>query len=276
MTRTVDILTVTDGGVNARADCLSVEEPLEIRLRWTENGTVRETVAALSMRTPGADGELAAGFLWGEGIVSRPDQIAAVEITGENKVCVTLAPGVSVNLGTLERHFYTTSSCGVCGKTSLQALETLHGPAPAKGRPIVDRSVIHALPDTLRAAQETFNQTGGLHAAALFDSAGGLLCLREDVGRHNALDKVVGAQVLGNTLPLSERILLISGRASFELLQKTLSAGIPILAAVGAPSSLAADLAREYDITLLGFVRGNRFNIYSSPWRIAGLESTNL
>ena len=276
MTRTVDILTVTEGGVDARTDCLSVEEPLEIKLRWTDGGAVRETVAALSMRTPGHDEELAAGFLWGEGIVSRPDQIAAVHVTDENKVCVTLAPGIPVNLGTLERHFYTTSSCGVCGKTSLQALEAMHGPAPAKGRPVVDSHVIHALPDTLRAAQETFNRTGGLHAAALFDSVGHLLCLREDVGRHNALDKVVGAQVLGNTLPLSECILLVSGRASFELMQKTLAAGIPLLAAVGAPSSLAVDLAREYDITLLGFVRGSRFNIYSSPWRIAGLESTTL
>jgi FdhD protein len=175
---------------------------------------------------------------------------------------------VAVDLTRLERHFYTSSSCGVCGKASLEAVRVCVRQRLPEGRPLIDAEVIHRLPESLRAAQTVFDRTGGLHAAALFDARGQLLCLREDVGRHNALDKLIGAQFLAGRTPLSEDILLVSGRASFELVQKAVVAGIPTLAAVGAPSSLAVSLAREHGLTVLGFVRQDRFNIYTGAERI--------
>jgi FdhD protein len=185
-----------------------------------------------------------------------------------NVVRVDLRPEVVVDVTRLERHFYTASSCGVCGKASLEAVRVYSPHRPAEGRPVVEAGVIHRLPDTLRAEQAVFDRTGGLHAAALFDIHGDLLCLREDVGRHNALDKLIGVQFLSGRSPLSESILLVSGRASFELVQKAAVAGIPLLAAVGAPSSLAVDLAGECGLTVLGFVRADRFNIYTGADRI--------
>jgi FdhD protein len=179
-----------------------------------------------------------------------------------------LWPEFAVDVTRLERHFYTASSCGVCGKASLEAVRVCSPHRAAEGWPVVEAAVIHRLPDTLRAEQAVFDRTGGLHAAALFDSHGNLLCLREDVGRHNALDKLIGIQFLSGRTPLSESVLLVSGRASFELVQKAAVAGIPILAAVGAPSSLAVDLARECGLTVLGFVRADRFNIYTGAERI--------
>jgi FdhD protein len=261
--------------VHAQADVLAVEEPLEIRLRFGDARARRQRAVSVTMRTPGHDLELAVGFLWTEGILADPEQLQQVRHCGPpgtaghpNVVRVELQPGAAVELDRLERHFYTTSSCGVCGKTSLEAVRVTHRPPLVEGRPVLDPDVIHGLPEALRDAQSVFDRTGGLHAAGLFDDRGRLLCLREDVGRHNALDKLIGAQVLARNLPLSNHILLLSGRASFELVQKAMMAGIPVLAAVGAPSSLAVDLARDCGMTVLGFVRNGRFNIYAGADRI--------
>ncbi len=249
-------------------DVLAVEEPLEIRLGCELAGRHVHHPICVTMRTPGHDQELAVGFLFTEGILTAREQVAAVRSCGGgNVVRVDLQPGVAVDLTRLERNFYVASSCGVCGKKALEAVRVCSRHRPAQGWPVVEAAVIHRLPGTLRAAQTVFERTGGLHAAALFDVAGSLLDLREDVGRHNALDKLIGAQFLaGRTL--AETLLLVSGRASFELVQKAAVAGIPILAAVGAPSSLAVDLARDCGLTVLGFVREDRFNVYTGGERI--------
>jgi FdhD protein len=250
-------------------DQLAVEEPLLIELAHHRNGgRVTESIS-VTMRTPGHDTELAVGFLFTEGILGGASEIAGAETVAENTVRVTLDARVPVDVRRLERHFYTTSSCGVCGKTSLEALEAARPIVLRAGHPVVSADVVHALPDALRAAQRAFDRTGGLHAAALFDAAGHLLLLREDVGRHNAVDKLVGASLLAGSLPLSDHLVLVSGRASFELVQKVLAAGVPILAAVGAPSSLAVDTARAYGATLLGFVRQGRFNVYADAGRVS-------
>ncbi len=262
-------------------DVLAVEEPLEIRVK--PYGMPHRAVS-ITMRTPGEDAELAAGFLFTEGILSSPEQIEQIRHCGlkigkgkgaldraaalnSNTIRIDLADGVEIDLKRLTRNFYTTSSCGVCGKSSIEALHTGVKTLPTDG-PKVSREVIHGLPKNLRSAQEVFDQTGGLHASALFDLDGRLDIIREDVGRHNALDKVIGARFLSREIPLSDKILLVSGRASFELVQKALMAGIPILAAVGAPSSLAVELAAEYGMTLLGFVREGRFNLYCGQQRV--------
>jgi FdhD protein len=221
------------------------------------------------MRTPGHDDELAVGFLYAEGIILTREQVAGVRVCGGgNVVRVELAAGVRVDLARLERHFYTSSSCGVCGKASLEAVQVCARHRLAAGMPVIDAEAIHHLPKVLRASQTVFEHTGGLHAAALFNTEGALLCLREDVGRHNALDKLIGAQFLADRTPLSNNVLLVSGRASFELVQKAAVAGIPILAAVGAPSSLAVSLARKHGLTVIGFVRPDRFNLYTGTERI--------
>src|SRR5687768_439331 len=223
------------------------------------------------MRTPGDDAELAAGFLFTEGIIGSRDQIENIRNCGPggNTIVVELAEGVDLDMKRLERHFYTSSSCGVCGKSSIEALHT--GARKIEGRkfPVIDPSVVRRMPGELRRAQSTFDVTGGLHASALFKSDGSIDVVREDVGRHNALDKVIGAKLLCGEVPLSDRALLVSGRASFELVQKALMAGIPVLAAVGAPSSLAVEMAREFGMTLIGFVRDDRFNIYCGEERIS-------
>lgn len=264
---------------NARSaadrDTLAVEEPLEIRLGLTENGKSAHRAVSITMRTPGSDFALAAGFLFTEGILNSKDQIAAIKHCGkfphnQNTVRIDLTAGTTVDLKKLERNFYTTSSCGVCGKSSLEAL----GVAGARkitsiDRPPVPGEIIHTLPGTVRRAQNIFDETGGLHAAALFDAFGNLIDLKEDVGRHNAVDKLIGAKFLAGDVPaLADKILFLSGRASFELVQKAVMAQIPIVCAVGAPSSLAVEAAREFDIALLGFVRDERFNIYHGKDRI--------
>lgn len=266
------------GEILFEQDALVIEEPLEIRLGFVENGKAKHKSVSITMRTPGDDFELAAGFLFTEGIVKSADQIKQTKHCGvsskdsvfNNTVRVDLRADVEIDFKKLERHFYTTSSCGVCGKTSIEALETGVSSLAEHSSLNFATETIHRLPEILRAQQNVFDRTGGLHAAALFNSAGELVSLREDVGRHNAVDKLIGKEFLAGETPISDKLLLVSGRASFELVQKALMAGIPILAAVGAPSSLAVELAREYGMTLLGFVRDNRFNIYCGAERIEG------
>ena len=277
----VSIVDVPVDEVNGQSrrnhrDQLAIEEPLEIALTHGPIDSRERRSISVTMRTPGNDSELAAGFLLSESIVHSRNEIESIDPCGppagpnggQNVVHVTLRSDVIVDLARLERHFYTTSSCGVCGKTSLEALQVDARPAPPRDRPHVRTAIIHRLPERLRQAQAVFERTGGLHAAALFEADGTLLALREDVGRHNAVDKLIGSQLLAGRLPLFDKLLLVSGRASFELMQKALMAGIPLLAAVGAPSSLAVDLATRFGLTLLGFVRNDRFNIYSGGERV--------
>lgn len=269
---------VKSGKVLIEQDALAVEEPLEIRLGYERNGELTHKSISITMRTPGDDFELAAGFLFTEGIIKSADQIKQIKHCGvptknsgfKNTVRVDLHADVAIDFKKLERHFYTTSSCGVCGKTSIEALQTGVCKLQEHENILFPSQTIHRLPEILRSRQTVFNQTGGLHAAALFNHQGKIENLREDVGRHNAVDKLIGAGFLAGKTPISGKLMLVSGRASFELVQKALMAGIPILAAVGAPSSLAVELASEMGMTLLGFVRDNRFNIYCGAERIKG------
>jgi len=272
------------GEVSVEQDALAVEEPLEIRLGFIKNGKRTHKSISITMRTPGDDFELAAGFLFTEGIIKSADQITKIKHCGvpakdsifNNTVRVDLRSDVKIDFKRLERHFYTSSSCGVCGKTSIEALQTGVCSLAENTSPIFAAETIHRLPEILRTSQNVFDRTGGLHAAALFNQAGEMESLREDVGRHNAVDKIIGTKFLAGKTPVSDKLLLVSGRASFELVQKALMAGIPILAAVGAPSSLAVELAREYGMTLLGFVRDNRFNIYCGAERIESQDDFDL
>jgi FdhD protein len=277
------------------ADVLAVEEPLEIQLAYGPSDARRVKSISVTMRTPGHDFELAAGFLMTEGVVADSVDISdifyasgrlgatdppsqAIRSTEDlvlpyqperNIVRVELRPDVLVSLGNLERNFYTTSSCGICGKASLLALRTACPPRSANCFRVTAR-VLYSLPEKLRAAQNVFEKTGGLHASGIFDAEGELYATREDVGRHNAVDKLLGAEFLADRTPLRDRLLLLSGRASFELLQKALMGGISMVVAVGAPSSLAVQVAKEFDITLVGFLRGDRFNVYHGAERILG------
>jgi FdhD protein len=244
----------------AEPDYVAVEEPLEIRLCGRN--------VAITMRTPGHDPELAAGFLFTEGILKDRGQVAEIATPEPNVADVRLVNEDGIDATRLERRFYMSSSCGVCGKASLQAVEAAGCPVLVRDRPMVERAVIHSLPERLRASQAVFERTGGLHGAALFDASGELREVREDVGRHNAVDKLIGAAFLAGSVPLSENILLLSGRVSFELVQKAVMAGIAVIAAVGAPSSLAVEVALRFGMTLAGFVRNGRFNLYSGEWRL--------
>lgn len=265
---------VVEGGERrARYDRLATEEPMEIRL---VAGTERRTVA-ITMRTPGADFELAAGFLYAEGIIRGIDDVRRIvyctdrdldEEQRYNVVTVELAAAAMPDLEPLERHFTTTSACGVCGKASLEALAVRGVPALGAG-PLLTPATIAAIPERLREGQGVFERTGGLHAAALFDAAGRRLAVREDVGRHNALDKLVGWAMMERRLPMTDGVIAVSGRSSYEIVQKALVAGASVVCAISAPSSLAVDLARTYGMTLLGFVRGERFNVYAGGERIA-------
>lgn len=259
--------------VKAETDTLAIEKPLEIRLGLTENGKLTHKAVSITMRTPGDDFELAAGFLFTEGILQSKNQIAGIKHCGKfpaqhNTVRIDLQENTEINLKKLERNFYTTSSCGVCGKTSLEALATGAKAIRQKDFPQVSVEIIHELPEKLRQVQTVFDKTGGLHAAALFETNGNFIDSREDVGRHNAVDKLIGGRFLADKLPLADKILFLSGRASFELLQKAVMAQIPIVCAVGAPSSLAVDAAKNFNVTLLGFVRDGRFNVYSGIERV--------
>lgn len=269
------VVRVRDGAVSARADTLVGEEPLEIRV----NGSP----LAVTMRTPGDDFALAAGFLVSEGVLADAAELATIAYCAGattddaggrsntyNVLDVRLAAGVPEPDAGVARNVYTTSSCGLCGKASLEAVRTTaRWPLPLTGGPRLTPEVLAALPDRLRAAQRVFARTGGLHAAALFAADGELLDVREDVGRHNAVDKVVGRALRDGRLPLAETVLLVSGRASFELAQKAVMAGVPVLAAVSAPSSLAVDLAQEAGLTLVGFLRGASMNVYAGAERLA-------
>ena len=258
-------------------DVVATEEPLEIRLSYTHpDGRRAQKSISITMRTPGNDEELAAGFLLTEGIIAGPAELEAIGPCGPpaangliNVVRVDLAPDVEVNLARLERHFYTSSSCGVCGKASLEAV-AVQGRYDLRGNPLrINAESLGTLPDRLRALQSVFERTGGLHASGLFDAAGQVRVSREDVGRHNALDKLIGQALLKDELPMSDYGVVVSGRASFELMQKAMMAGIPMMAAVGAPSSLAVEFAEEFGMTLVGFLKANRFNVYSRLDRIA-------
>ena len=260
------LLAFDKGAARPRFDRLATEEPLEIRLRA---GSETRTVA-ITMRTPGADFELAAGFLYSEGVIDRTEDVSrisyCVDVPAEqqyNTVNVDLVGSSLPALDALERHFTVTSACGVCGKASLEALRT-RGVDPIVSEARVDSATILSLPTRLRSAQGIFEKTGGLHAAALFDLSGNLLTLREDVGRHNAMDKLVGWAFLQRRLPFDDRIVMVSGRSSYELVQKAASAGIPVMCSVSAPSSLAVDVARAFGITLVGFLHDSRFNVYAN------------
>ena len=258
------------------SDILSVEEPLEIRIRYGPDAERVEKNISVTMRTPGNDLELAIGFLFTEGIISSYHDIQDVYHTGmecssqkKNIVQVDLTENFIPHLMQSDRNFYTTSSCGICGKGSIDSIKTVSPFCnPDKSRLSLTTNLLYQLPGKLKAAQSDFAATGGIHASGLFTIQGELVLLREDVGRHNALDKLIGSALINNSLPLNRHILLLSGRASFELIQKAAMAGISIVAAIGAPSSLAVELAVEFDMTLLGFLKENRFNIYNSSDRI--------
>ncbi len=266
---------------SARSDVLATEEPLEIRL--VIEG-LRHPVA-VTMRTPGADFELAAGFLFSEGVLKSREQLRRITYCIEpdlddeqrfNIVNVELATVEAVDLTPLERHFSVTSACGVCGKATLEALR-VRGLAPIgfaaeQGERRIARGVLTSLPETLRRAQSIFHTTGGVHASALFSPDGELMAIREDVGRHNAMDKLIGCAFLEDKLPLSGHLLMVSGRSSFELVQKAIAAGVSVLCSVSAPSSLAVELAREFGLTLVGFLRGPAFKVYTGVERIAAFE----
>jgi FdhD protein len=269
------VTRISDNGSHERSDWVATEEPLEIKLEYgsLDNRIVQNV--AVTMRTPGNDFELAAGFLFTEGIVKNAADIKNIEhcfiACAENKtnvIQVSLQEGVIPFLANASRNFYTTSSCGVCGKGSIAAIRTVSAFTSGDNELKIPADLLYQFTDILSTHQEVFKSTGGLHASALFNPHGEITFVREDVGRHNALDKLIGAALLDQSLPLNQSILLLSGRASFELVQKAAMAGIQIIAAVGAPSSLAIELADEFGITLAGFLRGHRFNIYTAPQRI--------
>lgn len=269
------VVRIVEGAVTKRPDTLVVEEPLEIRLGGRP--------LAVTMRTPGDDFDLALGFLVSEGVVRGGEDVVTARycagatdegVNTYNVVDVTLAPHVPPPVTSLERSTYTSSSCGVCGKASLDAVRTVSAFDVAADDVVVDADVLASLPDRLREEQRVFDRTGGLHAAGLFDASGGLVRLREDVGRHNAVDKVVGWACREGLLPLRGHVLQVSGRASFELAQKAVMAGIPVLSAVSAPSTLAVDLAAECGMTLAGFVRGTSLNVYAGAARVRAADRT--
>ena len=261
-----------EGQWSEAVDVVAAEEPMEIRINWEEHGEPQRKSLTITMRTPGDDFELATGFLFAESVIRSQDDITEISYREEklercNIVSVSLRSGIVLDTSRLERSFVTNSSCGVCGKATLSQLE-LQGCSPLAGDFRVSAAILCNLPATLRQAQAVFETTGGLHAAGLFQNDGTLIDLKEDVGRHNALDKLIGSQVMQGNANLASSVLMLSGRASFELLQKAIVAGIPVVAAVGAPSSLAVSLAKSFNITLAGFLRSTGFNIYTNPARI--------
>jgi FdhD protein len=273
----LQIQKVRNGVWQSCQDELCMEEPLEIELEAESTAGPFSKPVAITMRTPGHDRELALGFLIGEGMIHSLDQLEAVDSRGprfggagwQNKVRVKLKPGQVVTLDGVQRNFYMTSSCGVCGKTSLEALLALPFPPMPPVSWQMNAAMLVQLPEKLRKAQDVFDRTGGLHAAGLFSPEGEPVLVREDVGRHNAVDKVMGARFLADRWPLSDFILVVSGRASFELVQKAVASRIPMLVAVGAPSSLAVQTAERFGLTLIGFTKATGFNLYTGAQRVA-------
>ena len=266
----VNITRSAASGTLQTVDLVATEEPLEIVMTWQQDGCRMNKNISVTMRTPGNDAALAAGFLFTEAIIKNSSEIKEITTSAfnANKILVGLQDDAAPNLQQTERNFYTSSSCGVCGKASIDAIKTVSAFKHLKNNTTISAEILYRLPKLLREQQQTFDQTGGLHAAALFSPDGFIKLLQEDVGRHNALDKLIGTALMKDMLPLREDVLLLSGRASFELIQKATMAGIAIVAAVGAPSSLAVQLAQEAGITLVGFLRSNGCNIYSHPDRI--------
>lgn len=264
-----------DGSHHAEVDLLVVEEPLEIRLGYGPHGERQQYTVTVTMRTPGHDEELCVGFLFAEGIIEKREDVLSAKYCGSheypdekfNVMRVELHPEAKVDTNLVGRNFYTTSSCGVCGKASMESLavacQSLTHVTFA-----IEASMLSTLPKKLTAAQNVFEHTGGLHAAGLFDVKGNVIILREDVGRHNALDKLIGASLLNQQVPCSDTILMLSGRISFDLVQKAIRAGISTVAAVGAPSSLAVEVAKSFGVTLIGFLKQHKFNIYCGEERI--------
>lgn len=260
-----EVIKYRDGMIQKMEDQVAMERPLEIRLKPC--GQPEQSVS-ITMRTPGGDKGLALGFLFTEGILTHPDQVQAIHTSTENTIVIEVKDLIELDLSSLDRNFYSNSSCGVCGKSSLDSIRTTSLFQPSWSNLKIAPELLFDLQAKLRERQSLFQITGGIHAAALFDSFGKLLDVQEDVGRHNALDKLIGASFLKNQMPLSESILMLSGRLSFELVQKAYMAGIPIIVAVGAPSSLAIELAQEVGITLIGFLKQTKFNLYSHHERI--------
>lgn len=276
--RKVQILKFQDGQFSQRTDHLATEEPLEIQLSFGASEQRTQRSLAITMRTPGQDFDLVYGFLFTEGIIHRRNDVIQMRYPGnqldpeaqENIVLVELHPHTNFDFERLNRHFYTSSSCGICGKTSLEMVQPHAHFLLDPLNPQVTPPILLRLPQLLLPQQSLFGRTGGIHAAGLFSAAGDLLLLREDVGRHNAVDKVLGAALQKQGFPLRTEILLVSGRAGFELVQKAIMAGLSVMAAVGAPSSLATELAEEHNLTLIGFLRDGSFNVYTGKERISG------
>ncbi|HKK78974.1 MAG TPA: formate dehydrogenase accessory sulfurtransferase FdhD [Phaeodactylibacter sp.] len=275
-TKTKPILQVKAGQQTEQSDLVACEEPLEIKLAFGPADNRQHRSLAITMRTPGQDEELAIGFLFTEGIIGRAEEVIGVRHVGqalspesaENILLIELAPELPLDFDKLNRHFYTSSSCGVCGKASIEMLRAVNMYYPRKGYPVFTAGQIRSFPTQLSAQQSLFDQTGGIHASASFGPDGQLLHLREDVGRHNAMDKLIGQALQSGNFPLREQAVMVSGRLSFELVQKASMAGLPMLLAVGAPSTLAVELAEENGMTLVGFLRGARFNVYCGAERI--------
>jgi FdhD protein len=278
--REVQVDALRDAGDVRRSDAIAVEEPLEIRVmrdglpEADENGGTGRSIS-VTMRTPGNDAELALGFLHGEGVIRSPHDVVDVGPCGStgNVIRVTVRADLPLDLARLQRNFYTTSSCGVCGKASIEAVTQLATTQNVSSDLVIRESVLRVMPDTLRVSQHEFAETGGVHAVGLFTAQGELVASREDVGRHNAMDKLVGASLRAGDLPWKDRVLLLSGRASFELLQKAMMAGAPVVAAIGAPSSLAVELAETAGITLVAFLRPGGCNVYCHPSRVRAMRS---
>lgn len=273
--RRIRVRRVRDGSARLEDDELAVEEPLEIRVGRAGDRGVAPRSLSVTMRTPGNDFELAAGFLFTEGVIRSPEDVRSIEYArdrvqgpSENVLDVILEKGVPFDALPVQRNFYTTSSCGVCGKASLEAIRVSGVEKAPTDHPQVRSDLLPTLPDRLREAQALFTTTGGLHAAGRFDPEGRLLSLREDVGRHNAVDKLVGERVLAGHVAFHDEVLVVSGRAGFEILQKAAMAGFSFVVAVGAPSTLAVDLAREFGMTLVGFVRSRGYNVYAGEERV--------
>jgi FdhD protein len=270
LVRRVDVTRIEGRAAQSTVDAIAVEEPLEIRIQYWFKGLQRTESLALAMRTPGDDRELALGFLFGEGVIRSREDVLETRALGpgdSNELLVSLRASVDVEMWRMARATLVSSSCGVCGKRSVAALEESL-PMMQQDGFAIDAQAIHCLPELIREGQRGFAQTGGLHAAGLVDKNGKLGALYEDIGRHNALDKLIGGQLLRGKLPLEKHILFLSSRSSFELVQKAAMAGAPVLATVGSPSSLAIECARRCGLTLIGFVRNGRFNLYAGEWRI--------